>query len=151
MPKPLVRPEVVLTSDLSANTAETWQAVERVNNTPPKLFRQHNDLVWVNQMEGAGIRSVNPTVLRRFCTDNLGFVTRVPNAGSQEPQCRNAVPPMRLFQNMLAGPSMPVPELNGIVSVPVFTREGVLVTTPGYSHETKPDLRSASRSLHSAR
>ena len=138
MPKvELMRPEVTLTADLSVNTADTWRAVQRVN-TPPKLFRHHNDLVWVNQSEsGVGIRSVNPIVLQRFCTDNLVFLTHIPNAGPREPQYRNAPPPMRLFQNMLAGPSMPVPELDGIVNVPVFTREGILQTTPGYSAETR--------------
>src|ERR1017187_9464937 len=137
MPKPeLARPDVIITSDLSANTAATWLAVERVN-TPPELFRQHSNLVWVSQTEnGVRIKNVNHIVLQRFCTDRVVFLVRDSKAGPQEPQYRKTVPPMRLFQNMLAGISMPVPDLSGIVSVPVFTREGVL-TTPGYSKEPK--------------
>src|ERR1019366_8918971 len=130
-------PEVILTSDLSANTFNTWRAVVEVNE-PPQLFHQHDEVLWIVLEKGrAYIKALNPTVLQRFCTDRIVFLRRAERKPSKDSPEESgyclAVPPVRLFQNMLAGLHEPVPELDDIITSPVSAPDGTLQLQRGYS------------------
>ena len=127
--KPTLRRRVSLTSSLRQNTADAWDAVIGIND-PPALFQLANRPVWVSA--DGRFEAINSTGLCRIATDQIDFF-RIEEDGEEA----EVVPPERLFRNMLAGLNLPLPELRGITSVPVYSRNYKLHDTPGYSSDTK--------------
>ena len=119
--------------DLKRAVNRTWTVLQGTN-TPPWLFRAGGLPSWlVPDDEGRPtVATLNDERLRHM----LALVAtwrKINRQGEMVP----APPPTGLVKSLLATPDVNLPVLTGIVSTPVFGRNGVLLTEPGYH----PDAR----------
>jgi hypothetical protein len=119
--------------DLKRAVNRTWTVLQGTNN-PPWLFRAGGLASWlVPDDEGRPtVATLNDERLRHM----LALVAtwrKINRQGDLIP----APPPTGLVKSLLATPDVNLPVLTGIVSTPVFGRNGALLTEPGYH----PDAR----------
>ncbi len=119
--------------DLKRAVNRTWTVLQGTNN-PPWLFRAGGLPSWlVPDDEGRPtVATLNDERLRHM----LALVAtwrKINRQGEMVP----APPPTGLVKSLLATPDVNLPVLTGIVSTPVFGRNGALLTEPGYH----PDAR----------
>jgi len=110
---------------------ESWDALIKANN-PPGFFKQDGRLVHV--MEDEGLRSLgelDESRLRYFLNRHIAWFAK---DGDKKIQAR---PPAFLIEDMLAEPNPPLPKLAKLIECPVFTPNGILHSTPGYSESTR--------------
>lgn len=80
----------------------------------------------------SAIRVETDDTLRGYLMRNVTFLTD----GRDGP--RSVVPPPNVLRDILTRPTWPgLPELRGIIETPVLSRDGEVVTTPGYQPQTQ--------------
>ena len=121
-------PEIVTTGKwLREITQEAWHAV-RAANEPPFIFRRGRLLVDVVADDDCNpvLRTLDKTAFKGVL-DRIANFTKETDGGLTP-----ARPPWDLMGDMMSAKELPLPVLLGVVRAPIFTREGSLVTTPGY-------------------
>ena len=119
--------------DLKRAVNRTWTVLQGTN-TPPWLFRAGGLPSWlVPDDEGRPtVATLNDERLRHM----LALVAtwrKINRQGDLIP----APPPTGLVKSLLATPDVNLPVLTGIVSTPVFGRNGALLTVPGYHSDAR--------------
>ena len=129
-PLPLLRADE---GDLAQATERAW-ALLLASNRIPWLFRYASAPTWVvPDDEGRPVAAALTDDRLRHMLAKLADWRR---ANSQD-ELVTAHPPTPLVKSILATPDPGLPVLVGIVNTPVFGRNGMLLTTPGYH----PDAR----------
>jgi hypothetical protein len=120
---------IPVTGDLAAMTEAAWAALTAAND-PPVLFCRGAVPVRLEQDTPPRTRLLTPDRMRHA-------LARASRWERQEQtrkgtQTAETLPPLAVVLDMLATPNPPLPRLDRIVTVPVFTPSGRLRVTPGY-------------------
>jgi putative DNA primase/helicase len=118
--------------DLARLTDRVWSLLF-LSNTPPWLYRC-GDPAWVERdNDGRPVpRPMTDDRLRHVLAQLVTWRKKAKN-GDLVP----AYPPPVLLKNLLATPDPALPVLTGIVTAPVFGKDGTLITEPGYHRTTR--------------
>ena len=129
-PLPLLRAD---DGDLARLTDRAWSLLFRAN-TPPWLYRCGRGPAWIER-DGDGRPEPRPLTEDRLrhVLARLADWRKAAKDGDLVP----AYPPPVLLKNLLATPDPALPVLAGIVTAPVFGRDGTLLTAPGYHPATR--------------
>ena len=119
--------------DLASASNRCWDILEGAN-TPPWLFRIGGQPGWIER-DDQGLPQPIPLSENRL-RHVLALVADWRKLNSQN-QLVPAHPPIAVVKNLLATANPDIPVLAGVVTVPVFGRDGTLVTTPGYHPATR--------------
>jgi hypothetical protein len=131
--QPDTRPRIsVASADLKLITPEAWHALAAVNE-PPYLFCHGDTLTRLERDERSIVvlRPLSAPRMRYELARCATFFTIEAKHGKPAP--KDIIPPGYLVDDLLASPDPPLPMLRRVVSVPTFTADGALVSTPGYS------------------
>jgi phage/plasmid primase-like uncharacterized protein len=114
--------------DLAGAVSQAWQILLTANN-PPWLFRAAGCPTWVVR-DDDGLPMARPLTEDRLRPVLAQLVDwrKINRNGELIP----AHPPMAVIKSILATPDPALPVLSGIVTTPVFGRDGELITEPGY-------------------
>lgn len=116
-----------LINKLHILTELAWAALLAANK-PPKYFRRGSTLVKVAQEnDSVALKELTPDRMR--CELDLVADWRKRGADHK--------PPKDVVANVLVWPDQPLPALNSIVEVPIFSPNGILQTEPGYHPDCK--------------
>lgn len=118
---------------LSRVTEKAWKAIKKAN-APPYLFRYGNAPCRLERDDGGvlGIQHLTPDKLRYEAARAAEWF-KLGEGTKRYP----AKPPKDVIQDMLAAPTLPLPILERITQVPVFSSGGAILTEPGYFPEAK--------------
>ncbi len=119
--------------DLADATNRCWDIVEGANS-PPWLFRVGGHPGWVECDDQGQPQPIALTENRLRHVLALVADWRKLDARNQ---LAPAHPPIAVVKNLLATPNPDLPVLAGVVTSPVFGRDGTLVTAPGYHPSTR--------------
>lgn len=114
--------------DLARAVSQAWDILLAANN-PPWLFRAAGCPTWVVR-DDDGLPMAKPLTedrLRPVLAQLIDW-RKINRNGELVP----AHPPMAVIKSILATPDPALPVLAGIVTTPVFGRDGELITEPGY-------------------
>ncbi|MBW2407061.1 MAG: hypothetical protein JRE92_02485 [Deltaproteobacteria bacterium] len=119
-------------------TKRAWDALI-ASNSPPYLFNYGNHIVRLVKREKGQILidSLDKNKLRHVLARCANF--RIFKSDEFE----ICPPPPYIIEDMLACPNYPLPRLSRIVNAPIFSKEGNLHLTPGYSASTECYLNYA--------
>jgi hypothetical protein len=123
-------PQIVITNrELRDLTADALEALQLAND-PPTLFQRGGALTRLRYSEhGVPILEVLTESAVRGLMARTADWRRRTQFGGLVP----VAPPMPVVKDVLALPEWPdIPVLNGIAEAPTFSRDGQLLTTPGY-------------------
>ncbi len=114
--------------DLAGAVSQAWRILLAANN-PPWLFRAAGCPTWVVR-DDDGLPMAKPLTEDRLRPVLAQLVDwrKVNRNGELVP----AHPPLAVIKSILATPDPALPVLAGIVTTPVFGRDGELITEPGY-------------------
>lgn len=114
--------------DLAGAVSQAWEILLVANN-PPWLFRAAGCPTWVVR-DDDGLPMAKPLTEDRLRPVLAQLVDwrKVNRNGELVP----AHPPLAVIKSILATPDPALPVLAGIVTTPVFGRDGELITEPGY-------------------
>ena len=114
--------------DLAGAVSQAWRILLAANN-PPWLFRAAGCPTWVVR-DDDGLPMAKPLTEDRLrpVLAQLADWRKLSRNGDLIP----AHPPLAVIKSILATPDPALPVLTGIVTTPVFGREGELITEPGY-------------------
>jgi len=114
--------------DLAGAVSQAWEILLAANN-PPWLFRAAGCPTWVVR-DDDGLPMAKPLTEDRLRPVLAQLVDwrKINRNGELIP----AHPPMAVIKSILATPDPALPVLSGIVTTPVFGRDGELITEPGY-------------------
>lgn len=118
--------------DLSVIRPLAYQALIS-GNKPPRLFSQNNSPVRI-EVDDRRYACIEPLDIPKM-RNELGRCAIWKKNGLVHEN--SLYPPKTLIEDMLADPICPLPRLSRIVSAPVFSQDGKLETTPGYSEISK--------------
>jgi hypothetical protein len=129
-PLPLMRSD---DGDLSRLTDKSWSLLFK-SNAPPWLYRCGGGPSWI-ECDSDGRPEPRPMTddRLRHALARLADWRKMAKNGDLVP----AYPPPVLLKNVLATPDPALPVLTGIVTAPVFGRDGSLITEPGYHPATR--------------
>src|SRR5262249_5254696 len=124
--------------DLTQITDLAWQAVQAQNNADPYLFQLGREMVRLdfNEDEDGQMAPALSSLTYQTARYELARVAnwiRTDNKGNQY----DDRPPNDVVQDFLSTHNAPLPILSRIVEVPVFSRNGELITEPGYNQKTR--------------
>jgi len=131
-PKPR-RPQVQVTRDLHKMTTITEIILKRINATDPQMFQFGESLVRVRTGVEPRFERVTRDAMTRYLAEIIEFYRPVNKGEGRTIE----YPPPQVVRSILASESPPLPHVERLVTIPVYTREGTLVATPGYSSEGK--------------
>jgi hypothetical protein len=108
--------------------ADAWSALLRANaGNEPTVFQRAGHLVRLRRTDGEPrIEPMIEDVIYGHLLRSADWV-RVSDLGESD-----ATPPKDVSSDMLAFPDERLPELEGVVSTPIFDADGNLIATPGY-------------------
>jgi putative DNA primase/helicase len=114
--------------DLAGAVSQAWRILLAANN-PPWLFRAAGCPTWVVR-DDDGLPMAKPLTEDRLRPVLAQLVDwrKINRNGELVP----AHPPLAVIKSILATPDPALPVLSGIVTTPVFGRDGELITEPGY-------------------
>ena len=124
----LPRAKIRVTGDLVEMSRLAWAAVRVQNDPRPRLFRRGSLPVRIERDE-TQIPSTKPLTLDRLRHETAQTSIWM---ALREEKWKRVIPPKDVIADMLATSSMPLPRLDRIVEVPVFTASGTIRTIPGY-------------------
>jgi hypothetical protein len=124
-PRPQLRAD---DGDLARAVSRAWEILIAANQ-PPWLFRTAGCATWVVR-DDDGLPMAKPLTDDRLrpVLAQLADWRKLSRNGDVVP----AHPPLPVIKSILATPDPALPVLTGIVTTPVFGREGELITEPGY-------------------
>jgi hypothetical protein len=117
--------------DLPAMSAKAWAAIEAANARWPQMFRYGGVLARV--LDGAAEQVRIDPLDKGALRHHLARVARWTRAAGEAGRVP-ALPPAWLVDDLMAEPRPPLPVLNRLVTAPVFSSSGEILTRPGY-HE----------------
>jgi hypothetical protein len=105
---------------------DAWNAAH-ASNRRPRLFTRSGLLVrLVHGIDGPRIEPMNEP-------ETYGYLARIADwVKVTEAAVLDVSPPKDVARDMMAYPHPELPQLDAVVSTPVFDRDGMLVATPGY-------------------
>jgi len=110
---------------------EAWAAV-RASNYPPRIFRREGSLVRL------AITDSIPRISAMNFVAVYGHLWRVANWVVEANDMQKATdPPIKVANDMMEYVDESLPQLEAIVSTPVFDASGNLVHSPGYHREAR--------------
>jgi hypothetical protein len=115
---------------------QAWEAL-LAYNAPPRLFRYGGALsrLETNDRGGTVTRVLTEDRVRHHLARAASWY-RVKREGRDAPARRvPELPPVHVVKDLLATPDPPLPALSRVVSAPVFSPSGEVLTTPGYHQE----------------
>lgn len=119
--------------DLKRAVDKGWSLLLSSNRSP-WLFRAGGQMSWIVPDDEARPMAAAVTEERlRYMLARLALWKRLGNKNELVP----AAPPTSLVKSILATPDPALPVLAGIVNTPVFGRNGVLLTDPGYHADAR--------------
>lgn len=124
-----------------------WTILNRKND-PPRLFQRNWGVAEIRfKDEGAAtIYDLSKDAFRgELAREMLWFRTVPGRRKGEPPRDEPAYPPNDVVADMMAKPHRDLPAIQGITYVPVFSRNGTIITSEGYHPETR--LYYASRGL----
>ena len=126
------KPTIMLNGDLTDMTEQGWAAIVQAN-TAPSLFQRSTVATRLERDDDGFLMTKELTEkrLRREVARAATFEMMIMD-GSGKPRPKEVFPPMSIVQTMLAVEQLPLPVLDRIVEVPMFTASGKLRTEPGY-------------------
>lgn len=117
--------------DLVRIVSHAWHDIAEAN-TPPRLFLYGGKAARIVEVDGFdGIDLLDRFKLQIESARSSAWVTR------QKQEERPARPPMSVVSSLLAWDQIPLPALARIVTAPVFSASGQLITRQGYHRESK--------------
>lgn len=125
--RPRVRTPLNQFYDAKVFLETLWTAIQAAN-VPASLFRFGDALVWIESDAAARpfTRLLRGPHVRHWLRQRLFFYT-VGDKGTELP-----VDGPPLVEDVMVTPSPPLPVLRRLVTTPVLTRDGAVLTTPGY-------------------
>jgi len=139
-PVAIIRPTIVTSKRfLREIVTDAWNAVQAANN-PPVVFqfgRQFADIVLDHNRHPA-IRILEKPAIKGMIDRLADFVTET-GKGEMSP----ARPPGDVIDDMIATKEIPLPNLVGIIDVPIFDAGGNLCASTGYQTGTECFLQAA--------
>jgi hypothetical protein len=119
--------------DLKRSTATAWSLLLGANN-PPWIFRVAGQLSWlVEDDDGLPMVLALTEDRLRYLLAHQAYWVKKNRADQDVP----AHPPGAAIKGILATPNPDLPVLAGIVTAPVFGRNGALLTKPGYHGDAR--------------
>jgi len=135
--KPQVTPIAIYAGNdnLPEVTGQAWDAIKWANREDPSLFRRGGAPVRVEDDEQGNpvITVLNPDRMRYELARCAYWYTLKGKDGEEVP----AKPPMYVVRDVLATPNYPLPVLERVVEVPVFSPDGKISLAPGYHEENR--------------
>ncbi len=134
--RPAVR---VYDGDLDKLSDQSWAALA-IGNDPPTVFRRSNRPVRIERIDDSDtviIQDLNDVRLRYHLSAAIRFYQWRQDRVTKQTVQAPAKVSLDVVRNMLAYEETPLPVLNRVVTVPVFSPSGTLQTEPGYH----PDAR----------
>jgi hypothetical protein len=122
----LVKPSLVANNpDLDELSGQVWKQLKDLND-PPFVFRQGSRLcrIEVSDTGHPIIASVDAKRMQFFLVSLFEWIKEA------EEGTKNCRPPRDLVHHLVADPDPPVPDLQRIVTAPIFARDGRLLDTP---------------------
>jgi len=117
------------TGDLVGQSNAAWEAINSYND-PPKYFSFDRLPAYIETKgQGAYIRHLDRDGLRNIVARSSYWFK-----GRSETQ---KYPPKDVIANMLSDITIPLPQINRIVTAPIFNADGILSTSPGYNGSAK--------------
>jgi hypothetical protein len=117
-------------------TKPAWRAIDKRNAPAPITFWYNGGLAGLRPRpdDTLFVAPFTYDTLAQHLADNIADFFRWTQKGRK--QC---YPPLNLIKQILANPAPPVelPRLRSVVPVPVFARNGELITTPGYHPDSE--------------
>jgi 5S rRNA maturation endonuclease (ribonuclease M5) len=137
VPKPAINAS---SQDLPAVTASAWEALQLYNGSSPSVFRRGGDPVRIEHSDKGTpvIKPLTPDRMRYVLARCIDWYRL--KDGNQIP----SKPPPDIIHDVLATPDYPLPVLDRIVEVPVFSPQGEVCTTPGYHADAQVYYEPAS-------
>ncbi len=125
-----------LDADIGDLAEITRRALEVLvsHNVPPKLFLHGGRPVRLETDEAGRPKPFELTVDR--VRHELARAARWTRAKKGMTDRADARPPLDVAKNILATPDLQFPRLKAITEVPVVTRDGRMITQPGYDHHS---------------
>lgn len=121
--------------------SDSWAAL-LLSNEPPVIFQRGRQLVdivhdhkhepMIRLLDKAGIKGK---------MDRIADYVSIDEQGKEYP----ARPPSDVLDDMIAAKEIPLPNLLGIIDVPIFNSEGKLCLATGYQPETEYFLQPSNR------
>jgi len=138
------RPQIATNDRQIRNVmGDAWTAVHQANN-PPVLYQRSGLICHVTprtKRRGPQIQQTNQDEL-------FGRLARVADWVKEfEAGVKHSLPPKDVVRDMLVYPDRSLPTLDTIVTVPVFSRSGKLLATPGY-HQDEGVILDPDPDLH---
>ncbi len=130
-PAPDPRPAMAVDGDLAAIVAGVWPVLLDLNQPGPTLFRSPDASLVVGVRDGddgPAIRVHGIDSVRLLVSQLIRWYRLDADSGDERP----AYPPDSVVKSVLAEPSIRLPALARIVSVPIVGRNGEIQTEPGY-------------------
>ncbi|HOZ49557.1 MAG TPA: hypothetical protein PK468_23340, partial [Candidatus Hydrogenedentes bacterium] len=110
---------------------DTWQSVFRLN-TRPDIFLRQDALVRLRHWaDGPGIEDMTENGLYAYLSRTATWVKETQEATV------DALAPREIAKAMLAEPHETLPEIESVLTCPVFGTSGALISRPGYHRDDK--------------
>ena len=122
--QPARRSVVISDKQLDEQTAQVWAGVH-VNNDPPKLFEANGQLARAN-------RDTQEIVTLDAGSATYALARIVTWLRLKKNGFTSANPSPIVIKDVMATPELPLPHLRRVSALPVLTKDGDVVSTPGY-------------------
>lgn len=122
--QPARRSVLISDKQLDEQTAQVWAGVH-VNNDPPKLFEANGQLARANR-ETQEIVALDASAATYALARIVTWLRLKKNGFT------SANPSPIVIKDVMATPELPLPHLRRVSALPVLTKDGVVVSTPGY-------------------
>jgi putative DNA primase/helicase len=119
--------------DLRDLVPRTWEALKRTNN-PVRLVTFGN---LASRLRRRNARLVTEPLNTNSCRYEIEMHAAIRFVKGGKNNIIPTAAPRVLIDTLLAVPEPPLPPLDRIVSVPVYTAEGALLSTPGYDPHSR--------------
>lgn len=127
-------PEIDATDrDIARVSSQAWGIIMQQNQEDPILFRRSGELVWIETGDHGEpvIETLDVDRLRHLLARIIVWTS--PAKGGPI----GVAPPTPVVRDMLADPDPPVPVLERVVDVPVFSASGEIITEAGYNRASR--------------
>lgn len=135
--------------DLDELTKRAWKILHDENN-PPALFKRGSGLVRVEEDGRGAVLAELTEAKTRYEVARLARCRRTKASMFGMGKREDCKPPTDLIKNLLATPAnrIPLPELLGVIEVPVISGLGRIVQVPGYDAESQLFYRPYDRTAN---
>ena len=126
---PGIRTVTTNNAQLRTKAAALWTGVH-VNNNPPSLFSFNNEIARVKEKD-ASIEILDTNTAKYEFARQVNWMVSTKNGWGV-----HVDPSQNVINHALAEPHPPLPKLKQVVSIPVVSEGGKLVSKPGFDKES---------------